>query len=550
MLQVKSRKVNSTKSALTAALFNAVKIILQFVFRSVFIHYLSVGYLGVNSAVAGVLNFLSVTELGISSAITFNLYKPVAENDINKINAILKLYKKFYMIIGFIVLALGLALVPFLDKLITGVEELNVNIYFVYLLSLIVTVISYFASYRFVLFTAYQEQYKSNFVNMIITFVTLVLQILTIILFKNFYAYLIVQAVVSVYGIIITHIYTKIIYKEVNLYAPEPLDAETRRSINKNVKGMVYHKLSYSVLQGTDSVIISAFVGTILLGVYSNYSLFTVNIIAIFSLLTSSLAGSIGNLVAEGNNEKTYTIFKNLRFAFFWIAGFCSICLFVLLNPAIELWATLGKWGSSINWSFDILTVFIIVFNFYLYTSRIITGAFREAVGNFDKDRFKGVVEAAINVVASLILVKFMGIAGVLLGTIISCVCTSLWVDPYMLNKYHLKKSLWKHFAVIGLYTLVTFFAGAVTYFIALLLPSTGLWPFVGKLAICLVVPNVIYLVLYFKTAEFKNLFKLVKNLFGKLTNRKNDIKIEQKEQEEVAEIAEESNNNELKIEE
>jgi len=518
MKEVVSRKKNSIKGIVTSFISNITRIVIQFLFRSIFIYYLSVEFLGLNSTITGILNFLSVTELGISSAITFNLYKPVAENDVQKINAILKLYKKFYIIIGIAILVLGSCLIPFLNVLIKDADKINTNIYFAYIIYLIINALTYFWSYRNVLFVAHQHQYKVNVFNTINNSVTSILQILAIVLFKSFESYLIVQLICAFLSNIITYLYTKKVYPEINIKNADKLDSETKRDVYSNVKGMFYHKLSYSILQGTDSVVISSFIGAIVLGVYSNYTLFTINITSIFALVVASLAGSIGNLIAVGDTEKTYSLYKVLKMCFFWLAGFCAVSLFVLLNPTIELWARLGKWETDIIWTMDMFTVLIIVFNFYLYASRCITGAFREGIGNFHKDRFKGIIEALINVVISLILVKPLGIAGVLIGTIVSCLCTSFWVDPYMVYKYHFKKPLWNHFKDFLFYTIIVFFAGVITYFVCGFIPDGTIGLLIAKLAVCLVVPNVIILFCLLPTKEFKKTVEIVKNML----NRKN----------------------------
>ena len=514
-----SRKVNSAKGVVSSILLNAVKLLLQFLFRSIFIYYLSVEYLGVNSAVSGVLNLLSVTELGIGSAIIYNLYKPVADNDIPKINSILKVYKKLYTIVAFVILGLGLSLLPFLKYLISDIDKINVNLYVVYILTLLGSASSYFCSYRNVLFSVYQQQYKSNNINSIISFATTAVQTLSIVLFRNFYAYLIANFICVILSTIGVYIYTKKLYPEIKVKGAEKLDKETSQSINRNIKGMLYHKLSLAVLQGADNIIISAFIGAVLLGIYSNYTIFTSAIVLIFTMVTSSLSGSVGNLIAENNPEKTYGIYKMLKMVFFWMAGFCAISLFIMLNPTIEVWSKVGHWATDKDWTLDTFTVFVIAFNFYIYASRTITGIFREGIGNFDKDRFKGVIEALINIVASLILVKYLGVAGVLLGTIISCLCTSIWVDPRMVYKYHFKKSTWLHIKDICLYTLIVAIAGVVTVGICSFIPTGGIGLLIARLSVCLVVPNVILLACLAPTKEFKMLINMIKDLLKKRKN-------------------------------
>ncbi|MBQ7918156.1 MAG: hypothetical protein IJ310_05030 [Clostridia bacterium] len=513
MSQVVSRKVNSVKSIVTSFVLNIVKILMQFLFRSVFIKFLSVEFLGVNSAITGLLNLLSVTELGISSAITFNLYKPIAENNIPKINAIMKLYRKFYTIIGFVVLGIGLLLMPFLKWLIADAGNINVDIYFVYVLALLGSVVSYFYSYKNVLFMAYQQQYKVNAINTITLFITMGIQISVIVLTRSFYSFLIAQCLVSIINMIATYLYATKVYPEINFNKEDKLDKETKDNIYKNVKGMVYHKLSYSVLQGSDSIIISSFIGATLLGVYSNYSLFITSIVSLFMLTVASLTGSIGNMIAEGDSKKSYSVYKLLKMGFFWVAGFCAISLFILLNPTIELWAKQGRWSTENIWTIDTFTIFVLVLNFYILTSRSITGSFREGIGDFYRDRYKSLFEALINVIVSLILVKPLGIAGVLIGTIVSCLCTSFWVDPYMVYKYHFKKPLWNHFKDFLFYTIIVLFAGVITYFVCGFISDGTIGLLIAKLSICLVVPNIIMFFCFMPTKEFRELYSIIKEL-------------------------------------
>lgn len=516
MDQKTSRKVNSTKGVVSAVTSNLIKIIVQFIFRSIFIRFLGVEFLGVNSAISGVLNLLSVTELGISSAITFNLYKPVAEGDIQKVNSILKLFKKFYQIVACAILILGLCLLPFLKYLVVDSASINVNLYYVYVLYLLSTVATYFCSYRNVLFTAYQHQYKANIINLILTIVTTIIHIISILIFRNYYAYLVAQFASSILSTIVTYIYTKKTYPNISVSKAGLLDTETKKDIYSNIKGMFYHKISYSILQGTDSLVISSFIGATTLGIYSNYSIFTANIVGVFSLVLVSLAGSVGNLIAEGSREKTYSIYKVLKMLFFWMAGFCAIALFVLLNPTIELWSKFGKWSNETVWTLDIFTIFMIVLNFYLLASRSITGTFRESIGNFYKDRIKGIVEAVINLIVSFLLVKPLGIAGVLMGTIVSCLCTSFWVDPYMLYKYHFKKPLLKHFIDVFFYTMVVTIAGIVTWFICRFIPDGNILNLIYKCLVCVSVPNVIILLCLMPTKEFKCALNIIKDFFKK----------------------------------
>ena len=203
-----SRKKNSIKSIAFSCGYNLTRIILQFIFRSVFIYYLNVDYLGLNSAVAGIINLLSVTELGLNTVITFCLFKPVADGDTEKINSIINYYRKMYMIFGLVIATLGILLMPFLKFLIKDYTNLDINIYIVYGVSLLTTAFSYFCTYRNVLFTAYQHQYKASIINMVTNIVTSVCQVLSILLFRNYYVYLFVCLVLAIVCNIVTYVCT------------------------------------------------------------------------------------------------------------------------------------------------------------------------------------------------------------------------------------------------------------------------------------------------------------------------------------------------------
>ena len=524
MENVVSRKVNSAKSIAFAMISNIVNIILQFLLRSVFIYVLGVQYLGLKSIFAGILNILSLSELGVSTAVAFNLYKPVSENDTQKINSILNIYKKLYLIVGMVIFFVGVAIIPFLHYIVTDITDVNVDITLAYLLTLFATVSPYFFAYRNVLFTVYQHKYKESIVTTLTNLLSLLAQTLVVLLFKDYYAYLIACFILVVLSDCVLYTYSRKIYKNIRPANALPLDNETKVSLKNNIKGMVLHKISYAVLQGADSVIISAFISTLILGIYSNYTSFTNAILLVFSIISTSILGSVGNLIVEGDTEKSYKVFKYLRFAFFWLAGFCSISLFCLINPTITLWSIFSGWDLSVNWTFDTFTVFIIVANFYLNSSRIITSNFRTAIGMFDKDKWKGLIEAILNIVFSLLLVKPLGLAGILLGTILSVGCMSLIVDPYMVYKYHFKRPLKSHFCYIFVYTIVVALVGGLTFFLCSLLPGEGVWNFVFKALTCLVVPNLCFLLLSFRTKEFKNLVAIIKSFF----KRKNKDSIQE----------------------
>lgn len=56
---------------------------------------------------------LSLSELGIGSALVFNMYKPIANGEKEKVCALLKAYRDIYRIIGIVISVIGILLIPF-----------------------------------------------------------------------------------------------------------------------------------------------------------------------------------------------------------------------------------------------------------------------------------------------------------------------------------------------------------------------------------------------------------------------------------------------------
>lgn len=260
---------------------------------------------------------------------------------------------------------------------------------------------------------------------------------------------------------------------------------------------MLMHKIGGIIVSSTDNIILSTFVNLSAVGLYSNYYLIISALNTIFGQLFNSLTASVGNLFATESKEKCYFIFKNIFFLNFVVYSISSICLVNLFNPFIELWIG-KKYFLSQN------IVLILVVNFYIAGMRKSVLTFKEAAGLFYNDRWKSVVEAIVNLIFSLILVKKMGIFGVFLGTFISSITVCNWVEPYVLFKYGFKLKLSKYFKKYFQYSLFTVIVGGITYFLCSSIKFNLFFSFVIKTVTCLVVPNIFFYCFYHKSEEFQ----------------------------------------------
>lgn len=500
-----SRLSNSVRNVKYTALAQAVNFLIAFLSRRVFVHILSSEYLGLNGVFSNILSMLSLAELGLGSAICFCLYKPLFAQDHKTINSIMRFYKKAYTLIGLFVLVAGLAVTPFLSFIVEELPDIP-HIRLIYILFVLNSALSYFFVYKKTLLIADQKQYITNVVHQMFVFIMNVLQIVFLLLTHNYFSYLLIMIACTVaQNLFVSRLVDKK-YAYLDLKRAEPLDKAMQKEVLKNIFAMTAHRVGGVVVNGTDNLIMAKCVSVVSVGLYSNYYLIKNTLISVITLMFQSVTSSIGNLGAETEDTvRKENVFNVLNFIGAWIFGFCSICLYILYNPFVTLW--LGE-----AYLFDMKIVAIIVVNFYMLGMRQPVLTERDALGIFWYDRYKPIFESVINLGFSIPLALKFGIAGVLLGTLISTVTTSLWVEPYVLFKYGFHKNCAVYFAKYFGYTAVTLAAGGVCYFLSNQVHiSAPVLRFAVKALICAVVPNIIFLLVYSRTSAFQAVWDIIK---------------------------------------
>lgn len=512
-----SRTRNSTRNIIFSATAYLIQIILGFLVRRYFIYYFNEEFLGLNSLFSNILTVLSLAEMGIGGAIVFAMYKPMAEKDTAKVNALLNFYKKCYITIGCLVTILGLCVVPFMGYFKAKAPKVDVNLYAVYLIYLFNSVISYFFAHRRALLYTDQRQDIESKVNIVANLGQSLLQLVIIIFIKNFYLYLGVVGVTNLISNVLIYIITNKKYNNLINGIKNDIDADTKKLIKKNVLAMLFHKIGGVVVFGTDSILIYLLIGASVLGRYSNYVLITTNVGYIFTIYINAIRGSIGNSIASRNEKENYDLFNKLNMIHFMITSFCTVCIFVLANPFIDTILTKDK---SISLLLDLPTLIIICVNFYLSRSRELANAFKECAGLFYQDRFKPIAESIINLVSSIVLAKFIGLSGIILGTIISTIAMPLWVEPYVLNKCYFKKSNSKYFLKYLYYSICMLISCAITYFVCGLIPTGGIWLLVLRFGVCAVVAATTLILGFMFLPEFKQCVAWGKSILGNIKLR------------------------------
>lgn len=491
-----------------------VNMLLAFAGRMIFIHYLTAEHLGVNGLFTNILGLLNLAELGIGTAMIYSMYKPVAEDDRDKICRLMNLYKILYRCVACAVFILGLLLFPFLDYFIKDNHTVE-HIHFIYLMYLANTVASYLLSYKNSILQASQKAYVRVFYEQLAHFIKILVQILVLVFTRNFILYLLVQLlgeflVNVLVAFKVNKDYSYLQEREARKLLPS---REEIQGLIRNIGAMSLHRFGGAIVRGTDSLLMSAFVGLYSVGIYDNYKMVLTNLNSLLGRVVNAFTGSIGNLGATEGPEKIYEVFRILDFGSFLIYGYFAAGMAVLFNPFIELF-----FGE--NYLFSEAVVMVMVIDFYITGMRQICLQFRTVMGLFWYDRYKPLAEVTINLVVSIALVRKYGVVGIFIGTIVSCIMTCLWIEPYVLMKYGIKEEwknrLWFYFKQYGFRVLSVIAAGSAAAFCCSYIPHTNL--------IWLIIKGIVYSAVYVggmflsyrKSWEFQHLLGRIQKILKK----------------------------------
>lgn len=484
------------------------QLIFSFVNRIIFIRYLGTEYLGVNGLFSNILAFLTLAESGIGNAMAYALYKPLKDENRERIKSIMHLYDRLYWAVGFAVLVLGFLLTPFLGFLIKDIPEDMPLLSLYYLLYVLNTGISYFYSYRRTILICDQKLYISNIVRTFSFTVLAILQAVILFLTHSFLLYLVSMIVMTIAeNLLVSYMATKH-YPYLNDKNIAKLDNETIINIRKNVGAIFIQKLGNAIIDSTDNIILSKFVGIIIVGIYSNYVMLVNVVMRVMDNVFSSISASIGNLLTDQQSKHSKLVFDRLLFACASLHGFVAVGMFCLLNPFVQNW--LGE-----EYKISTAVVLIVCVNFYLRGVRRPINLYKEAGGIFWKDRYRTLIEAATNLIVSIPLTLKYGLLGTLLGTTISMLMFSFWYEAFLVYKNVLNSDFKDYIRQQSIYVIITLLVGVVSFFVGELIPSDSWGWLILKGIVCCLVVSILYILIYSRNEKAYFFIDIAKNKLG-----------------------------------
>lgn len=503
------RSKNAGRNIIFGIILKVYQILIPFIMRTAMIYFMGVQYLGLNSLFTSILQVLNLAELGVGSAMVYSMYKPIAEDDKKTICALMALYQKYYRIIGIVIAVLGSLLLPFIPKLIKSDLPVDMNIYILYLLNLAATVLSYWLfAYKNCLITAHQRVDINSKVLLITSTIQYLLQILAIAVFKDYYLYLIIMLATQAF----TNVFTSVLVDKMfpQYKAGGKLATQDVNNINQRIRDLFTAKFGAVVVGSADTIVISAFLGLTALAIYQNYYFIQKSVSSLVAVFYTSVTAGIGNSLVTESKEKNYNDLKKFTFIICWILCICCSCFIVLYQPFMELWV-----GKKFLLPFDMLILFCIYF--YVCELSMVWATVKDAAGLWHSDRFRPLAGATVNLILNIILVRYIGLYGILLSTIISYAFVSMpWLVHNLFSLLYRGQNIRQYVGTVLKYIILTILSAFITWFICDQIKVSNLAAIILYGFIALVVPNAIQYVFLKNTKEFKESVKLMTRMIKK----------------------------------
>ena len=486
-----------------------VDIILGFIVRKAFITYIGIEMLGVNGTFTSLLNTLSLAELGFESAVIYSLYRPIIDKNTDEIEKIVSILKMIYAAVGVFILIGGVVLSLFLPSILSGVE-INHTIYIVFYLQLVSNVVTYFLAYKKSFLLAMQKDYVRNIFTSIYKVVATICQIILILTFHSYVLYVTVSIIQNFATNLTVSIYVD---KKYNYRFDRKIDMNIFRRIITDVKDIFFSKIAGYVYSSTDNLIISACVSTASVGLLGNYTQILYQIKTVISNVFASTKPIIGNfLTAETDKNHSFQILKDYTFIRYSVAVALLVPGFVLCNCFISAWL-----GSE--YILPTVIPLLLVSDIFIHFVHGALVDYIAGLGYFKADRKISIVGAIINLTVSFILVQYIGLAGVLVGTVISQ--AYFWINRSLCvfkDYFQDKRKLLRYWVLCVCYILVFYILCILccTLFQFLPLDDSYIKFIVGGIS-CYVIILPVYLICFARTGEFKYLRHMIQKQTGRL---------------------------------
>lgn len=499
-----NRFENATRNLLMGVVNYMAWIILPFLLRTVIIYVLGEQYLGLNGLFSSILQVFNIADIGLSSAIQASMYQPIAEKDHQKISALIRFYRNVYSVVGIVILIISVCCLPFLPNLIQGTYPEDVNIYVLFMLYALNAALGYLLfSYSPILINAHQRGDITASVALVSKLLSCVLELVVLLVWRSIVLYVLCNVICTVTQNILNYIISRKRYPQYRCVGQ--IDRETKRSLYRNTGALLLQKVGNTLSTSFDTIVISSVIGLSSVAIFGNYQYISASVSQLINLVFSAIIASVGNSIVTETLQKNREDFRDISFWSYWLVGWCTICIICLMQNFEWIW-------TSGTMMLDDATMLMIALCFYFTNIRRPVCTYKDALGIWYTDKFKPLIGGIFNLTMNLILVRIWGISGVVISTILSYVLIEIPWENRVLFKQYFQEKTSGYYLDCGYMMLSTAVAGAMTY-VCCRFSGYGVGHMLARMAICVVVPNVIMLLLNFWRNQFRSAWRIAQRI-------------------------------------
>ena len=366
---------------------------------------------GVVSSITQFITYFKLVEAGLSGASIYALYKPLADNDLIKINAVVSSSKYFYYLSGYIFLALTAGFVLIYPIFFKTLALSKIEVGLLVLVSGVAGSLEFFtlAKYR-VLLSADQRVYIISLGSTVST----IINTLIIVALTNLNVNIVVLRTVALLAVFsrsfILWLYVRKNYKHVcfNEKADKNLIAKRWDAFYLQVLGGIH--------AGAPIVLATICTSFELVSVYSVYNIIMVGITSAINIVSNGVSAYFGHIIAKKEIKHLQKTYLEYQFIFYNFITFIYTVSIIMIMPFIRLYTRnitdINYYIPAIGW--------LIVINGLLYSLKTPQGSLVISAGMYRETRWQTTVQGIIAILLGAILASVWGLEGILLGFIIS----------------------------------------------------------------------------------------------------------------------------------
>lgn len=450
------RKKKLALNTATSLLYQVVGIVCGFILPQMFIRFYGSMVNGVVSSITQFLGFISLCECGVGAVVQSALYRPLAEEDAVAYSKIYLSSERFFRKIAWLLVAYTAVLMVVFPLMTT--ERMA---YWDTLLLVFVISISSFAQYYFgMTYRLFLSADQLGFIQLSLQSATLLLNTgLSILLM---YLGAPVQAVKLLSSVLF--LAQPVVFAMVakRRYRIDRSIVLTEEPLKQKWNGLSQH-IAAVILGGTDTIVLTLFSTFENVSVYNVYFLVTNGVKQIIVSLTGGVQALLGNMLARNERETLSRTFATFEWILHTVTTVAFTMTGILMIPFVRVYTADFTDADYIVPLFSIL----IAVAYGAYCLRLPYNMMVLAAGHYKETQMSAILEAAINLVLSVLMVIRFGLVGVAVGTLVAMMYRTVYL-AYYLKKHILERpfrAFLKHIAT-------DIVSAALTAVVVLLCPS------------------------------------------------------------------------------